>query len=435
MTDWLLVLLTAAIACFRVQTWRTNQRIEQLYEKLNCITGAIVFPLRRSLLSLGLISLFLVGCTIHGPDAMRASRIAYNEAVQASDQRELLLNLVRLRYIEAPEFLAISGISTQMNFTANASIGGEFGEADGENLAFISPGASVGYSESPTMTFVPRRDQEFTRQLVAPVELDSIYLLTRYGWGLDRVLLLIVDELNGVRNTISRESTSAGETDLRTFQELAARMRRLEAENLIRVNIQHRNEVLSAPIPDELVSAEDVLSAVKDGYRLEYQKESASYVLAKEQAHYILAVSRNAWDHPDFEAVSSTLNLPPRQEVYEIDPTGTSDTKGLRLTTRSVLGTMAYLSNAVSIPDEHDGLVDPAVDLNTPSKSLMKIRVAATPVDNAYVAVEHHGYWFYVDDDDIESKRTLGLLTSLVRLSISAGGAQNVPILTLPVSR
>ena len=76
MTDWILVLLTAAIACFRVQTWRTNQRIEQIYEKLNCITGAIVFPLRRSLLSLGLISLFLVGCTMHGPDAKRAYRIA-----------------------------------------------------------------------------------------------------------------------------------------------------------------------------------------------------------------------------------------------------------------------------------------------------------------------------------------------------------------------
>jgi hypothetical protein len=68
-------------------------------------------------------------------------------------------------------------------------------------------------------------------------------------------------------------------------------------------------------------------------------------------------------------------------------------------------------------------------------KKLLEVRVSAAPVDDAYVAVQHRGYWFYVSDEDIDSKRTLGLLTSLVRLSISAGGAQNVPILTLPVSR
>jgi hypothetical protein len=68
----------------------------------------------------------------------------------------LASGLVRLRYTEAPEFLAISGISTQMSFDAGASIGGEFGEAGGDDLAFVSPGASLGYSESPTITFVPR---------------------------------------------------------------------------------------------------------------------------------------------------------------------------------------------------------------------------------------------------------------------------------------
>ena len=100
----------------------------------------------------------------------------------------MLLNLVRLRYTEAPEFLAISGISTQMSFEAEASIGAAFGD----DVAFVSPGASVGYSESSTITFIPRRDQDFSRQLVAPIEFDGIYLLTCYGWGLDRVLLRIV---------------------------------------------------------------------------------------------------------------------------------------------------------------------------------------------------------------------------------------------------
>ena len=391
--------------------------------------------LRRHLLLLGLLSLLLAGCAIHGPDAMHASRLGYNEAVQVSDQRELLLNLVRLRYSEAPEFLAVSGISTQMSFDAGASIGGDFGDADGEDLAVLSPGASVGYSESPTITFIPRRDQDFTRQLVAPVELDSLYLLTRDGWGLDRVLLLIADEVNGIYNRVSREGGSADLSDLGDFQELVSRLRRLERERLIKIDVQLRREALSAVIPDKLVSAGDMLSAVKDGYRMEYQTQPAGYVLTGERTHYVLVVDKLAWGQPDFEAVRSTLNLSPRLETYELDASTSPDSKGLRLATRSVLGAMLYLSNAVMVPKAHDGLVGPNVDLNSPMKKLLEVRVSASPVDDAYVAVQHRGYWFYVEDEDIESKRTLGLLTSLVRLSISAGGAQNVPILTLPVSR
>jgi hypothetical protein len=44
------------------------------------------------------------------------------------------------------------------------------------------------------------------------------------------------------------------------------------------------------------------------------------------------------------------------------------------------------------------------------------------------------GYWFFADDADLQTKRTLDLLTAL-RSSINAGGAQNIPILTLPVIR
>ena len=68
-----------------------------------------------------------------------------------------------------------------MSFQAGASIGGDFGNVENSNSAFVSPDIFVGYSETPTITFTPLRNQEFTRQLVAPVELDSLYLLTQYG--------------------------------------------------------------------------------------------------------------------------------------------------------------------------------------------------------------------------------------------------------------
>ena len=356
----------------------------------------------------------------------RRARVSSNEAVQISDQRELLLNLVRLRYEEAPEFLAISGISTQMNFNAAASIGGEIGEVGNADVGFVSPGASVGYSESPTITFVPRRDQEFTRQLVAPVELDSIYLLSRYGWGIDRVLLLIVSDLNGLRNADGRTPLTDEHLE---FRKVAARLQELEAENRARVDVERRREILSGPIPVEQVSASQVLDAAREGYRLE-RSEQGAYLIAGEQNHYVLTVDRGALAESELEAMA----LPTGKSVFELDVAGMPDAVDLRLTTRSVLGSMAWLSSAVTVPSAHADVV-PTVARNTVPRSMMDIRVSTEPIEGTFLSVEHRGHWFYIDDRDVESKRTLGLLTSLVRLSIGAGGAQNVPVLTLPVGR
>jgi len=376
--------------------------------------------------SLLLVAWTLTGCALHGPEAMHASRERYNAAVQVSDQRELLLNLVRLRYEEAPEFLAISGISTQMNFNAAASIGGELGEAGNADVGFVSPGAAVGYSESPTITFVPRRDQSFTRQLVAPVELDSIYLLSRYGWGIERLFLLIVSELNGLPNSSGREPLSSANYE---FQKVVAELRILEKRNDLRVAVERRYEVLSDPILTEELNTSQLLEAARDGYRLE-RAEQGGYRVIGERNHYVLSVNRSS---PE-DTVLDVLELPADRSVFELDVAGMPDATDLRLTTRSVLGSMAWLSNAVAVPPEHADVVPTAASDVVP-RSMMDIRVSAEPVKGAFLSVEHRGHWFYIDDRDLGSKRTLGLLTSLVRLSISAGGAQNIPVLTLPVGR
>jgi len=385
-----------------------------------------LFSRHKPWLSLLLVAWILTGCAIYGPNAMRASREGYNKAVQVSDQRELLLNLVRLRYEEAPEFLAISGISTQMNFNAAATIGGEFGEMGNADVGFVSPGAAVGYSESPTITFIPRRDQEFTRQLVAPVELDSIYLLSRYGWGIDRVLLLIVSELNGLPNGSGREPLSVENYE---FQKVAAELRLLETRNGLRVGVERRLEALSDPIPVEEISTSQVLEAARYGYRLE-RVEQGAYQVTAELNHYVLAIDRRSLEDAELDA----LTLPSSRSVFELDLAGMPDAVDIRLTTRSVLGSMAWLSNAVAVPPAHANIV-PVVALDAVPRSVMNIRVSTDPVEGAFLSVEHRGHWFYIGDRDLDSKRTLGLLTSLVRLSISAGGAQNVPVLTLPLGR
>ena len=54
---------------------------------------------------------------------------------------------------------------------------------------------------------------------------------------------------------------------------------------------------------------------------------------------------------------------------------------------------------------------------------------------DALATVPYRGRWFLIEASDLESRRTLGALLSLLRLEVGAGGSQNVPILTLPVSK
>ena len=52
--------------------------------------------------------------------------------------------------------------------------------------------------------------------------------------------------------------------------------------------------------------------------------------------------------------------------------------------------------------------------------------------DMAFVAIPYRGQWFYLADNDLESKSTFMLLTQLFRLQ--AGAAKSAgPTLTLPV--
>ncbi len=94
---------------------------------------------------------------------------------------------------------------------------------------------------------------------------------------------------------------------------------------------------------------------------------------------------------------------------------------------------MAFLSAGVEAPERD--VAPTGVSGEGGPRDLLTIRVAEQAVDHAYLAAPYRGHWYFVDNDDVESRRTLALLTSLIRLSIDAGGAQNVPLLTLPVAR
>ena len=66
-----------------------------------------ILPLTTALL---LLCLLVTGCSL-GPRQLKGNRLGYNTSIQKSDNQELLLNLVRLRYMEVPNFMQVSSVT------------------------------------------------------------------------------------------------------------------------------------------------------------------------------------------------------------------------------------------------------------------------------------------------------------------------------------
>jgi len=109
---------------------------------------------------------------------------------------------------------------------------------------------------------------------------------------------------------------------------------------------------------------------------------------------------------------------------------------------RSIMSVLFYLSQTVRVPDEHKavGLITVTKKQNgetfnwddTPAGKHFSVHSSKERPANAYISVPHRGYWFYIANDDLETKSSFLLLQQLFNLQ--AGQAKAVgPTLTLPV--
>ncbi len=134
---------------------------------------------------LGLLCGMLVilsGCL--GPSALKATRNQYNKAMGQSNDEELLLNLVRVRYRESPLFLQVGAINASFDFTTLASFSGTFPNGD---PTVYGVGAALGYNERPTITYTPLQGAEFAQRTSKEMPIEDLLLLIRGGWDIEVV--------------------------------------------------------------------------------------------------------------------------------------------------------------------------------------------------------------------------------------------------------
>ena len=96
---------------------------------------------------------------------------------------------------------------------------------------------------------------------------------------------------------------------------------------------------------------------------------------------------------------------------------------------------MQVLARFVEPPEAHDRrqmiLKWPEFGM---TRDCLRVRHSSTPKSNAFVQIRHKGNWFYIDDADVNSKRTFALLTYLYSLQASDLAGRG-PLLTVPAGR
>ena len=135
------------------------------------------------------------GCL--GPKAVRYTRMRYNEVFRDTNDEQLLINIVRLRYADSPVFVDLPNITSQFELAGRGNYLGGYGNQ-------VRGPASLGYGElslrdTPTLSYHPREGREIAKALLTPLSGD-LFIMVNAGANLEQLLLMSVNDINDVPN-------------------------------------------------------------------------------------------------------------------------------------------------------------------------------------------------------------------------------------------
>ena len=374
-----------------------------------------------------LSSLLIHGCAWFGGKALPANRNSYNIALQRSNDEELLLNLVRLKYRDTPLFLKVGSISSQSSFTSSATASATL-PVTGTDIFGLGGDASL--SVKPTVNYTPLQGKEFNQQYLSRVKLETILLLIHSGWRIDRIFSVCLQRLGPYGNAVSASSpTPALAPEFEEFARVAKLFHVMQFADVFEVSLL---QVPRGPIKPENQKYVPLLLVDR---KPRGKKENSKWTKTHEDK------LKNLLDLAEDEMgfILGTAKELPRVEHCQKCNKYFQARKYLRVETRSLAGIMYFLSQSVQIPPQDQRLVTQTKDENgSPfdwEKVLgdtLKVHPAKEEPQNSAVKVNYRNSWFYLNDADQNSKSTFSMLTQI--FALQAGEIEShAPVLTLPV--
>ncbi|HEY7120895.1 MAG TPA: hypothetical protein VH475_30200 [Tepidisphaeraceae bacterium] len=346
------------------------------------------------------VSAASVGCTRIGPGTVALDRFDYGAAIADSWKQQTLLNIVKLRYMDLPVFVdvasVVSGYSVQTGVNVNGTVSSE--RAVQGNYAMV--GGQAIYTDRPTITYVPMTGEKFLRSLITPIDPKNIFFLLQSGYAADFILGMAVESLNGVRN-------------------------RSAAGGVVR------------PAEPEFTRALELLRDVQRagafGMRVEEDKLKGSTGVVFFQRDDVLPeIAQKALE------IRRLLRLPADRQRFVLTYSpmrGTSDDE-LAVNSRSMLQIMQAFASYVDVPETHlkersawpSGEQAPSGEIRHQG---VQIHSGKDKPTGTFAAVRYRDYWFWVDNDDLQTKRALTVVVFFFTLS-EGGGNERLPLITIP---
>ncbi|MCZ6678222.1 MAG: hypothetical protein O7E52_13340 [Candidatus Poribacteria bacterium] len=308
----------------------------------------------------------------------------------------MLLNLVKLRYSDAPVFLDVSSIITQYSLETSVNARAswnEFFPADSQAL-----GVTGRYVDRPTITYSPLTGEQFTRNLLTPIPPGAIFSLVQAGWPIDRIFVVCVQSVNGIDNRAGTMALSR-EADP-DFYRLISALRRLQQSGGVGMRVERREDKLATIMFFEHPSDER----------------------AREDMATVRQLLGLATDANEFALVYGRLSKSPGE---------------LAVLSRSILEILMEMSTHVDVPqtDLDEGRVLPVLAKSAGAvpevASVIQVRCSEDKPTDAYVSVKYRDHWFWIDDRDPRSKGMLTFLMILFSLT-ETGGPAGTPLVTIP---
>lgn len=357
--------------------------------------------LRSRLLSFFLmipVSLGSGGCALRmGPKVVAQNRFDYSTVIERSWKEQMLLNMVRIRYLDPPFFLDVQQVVSQYTFESSGTVAG----TDLAGTPSATVGVSGRWAESPTITFNPMSGEKFTKSLLQPISPTDLWELVEAGWPISDIFKVAVRSINGLHATTTTNALKhPGDPD---FYRVIDLLQELQSADAFGLDVEERGGKGTGIVTFFRAATAD-----------------KSSMEAARTARELLRLS------PDAKEFKLSFGALPK------------DDKEIAMLTRSMLEILMEATAGVEVPDSDikEGRASRMDEQASPAgiKGTFTVRVRSSsgkpPANEAFAAVRYRNQWFWIDDHDLAAKRGLSFLMMLFTL-VESGASAAPPVLTL----
>lgn len=348
-----------------------------------------------------IVALATAGCQSIGPGSVQRDRVDYAGAIAGSWREQMLLNIVKLRYFDAPIFLEVSSVISSYSLQGEATFGAQFFPSASISSASQS-GQRIGvtgtYIDRPTISYTPVTGEKYIAKLLRPIPPQAIFAMIQAGHPADYILSLTVGAINDVYNYSASPARSQREDP--AFYRVIEALRRIQQAGALGVRPARRG------------------------------KDEETMIFFRHRA--------GSEVEQDIRFVKETLGISPElEEIPLIFGVSRADGGEIRLLTRSMWEILAELSTGVEVPQQ-DMAEGRAISREPPDKRprelpIARVHSSTEPPADAYVAARYRDHWFWISDRDLRSKRVFTFLTVFSSIA-ETGAVPQVPIITIPAN-